>query len=259
MGVMVFLFLMMAFAPQDDAKATDAITAFESNFSKSKDASSRAGAVATLAQTHHEKVIARLGSLLTHEDKGVRIAAAQGLAGLVVTTPELKKSASHHLVSALTSGANVRDEEVMIALFSALGNLQEESAGSAIKNHFEDKNPKIAGAAANAAGALKSKTMVDPLIELLRECEKNAKSGTSAPAPASGGKGAKMPKTPKGGGGGGGGTNSPDPDAAKRDRASALIPAVQAALQTLTGQGLSGADEWEKWWSKNKSSFTPNK
>jgi hypothetical protein len=253
MGVMVLLFLIMAFAPQDDAAAAEAIATFESAFSKSKDSGTRAGAVATLARTHHEKVAARIGSLLTYEDKGVRIAAAQGLAGLTGAPPELKKSASHHLVSALTAGVNVRDEEVMIALFSALGGLQEESAGSAIKNHFEDKDPKIAGAAASAAGSLKSKTMVEPLIELLRECERIAKAATPAPAPPSTG---KAPKAPKGGAGAGG-ANPSDPEAAKRDRARNLIPTVQAALQTLTGQSLSGGDEWERWWGKNRSSFTP--
>jgi hypothetical protein len=262
MGVMVILFLLMAFTSQDDAAANEAVATFDAGFSKTKDASMRAGFVSNLAKTHHEKVVARLGSLLTHEDKGVKIAAAQALSGFQSTSEDLKKSASHVLGSALTAGANVRDEDVMGALFSALGNLQEESSASVLKNHFEDRNGKIAAAAVGAAGPLKSKTLIEPLISLMRECEKTMGSGSGAASGGGGsasGKGVKAPKTTKGGGGGGGGSSSPDPEAAKKERANTLIPACQAALQLLTGQALSGSDEWEKWWSKNRATFTISK
>jgi hypothetical protein len=259
MGAMVLLFLLMAFAPQDDAAANEALATFESGFSKSKDATMRAAFVSNLSKTHHEKVVSRLGSLLTHEEKGVKIAAAQGLAGFVGTSEELKKSASHVLASALTAGANVRDDDVMGSLFSALGNLQEESSASVLKTHFEDRNAKIAGAAVGAAGLLKSKSLIEPLISLLRECEKTMSSGNSSPSSGAGGGTGKTVKTPKTSKGGGGGSTAPDPEAAKKERASSLMPASQAALQVLTGQGLSGSDEWEKWWSKNRSTFTITK
>jgi HEAT repeat protein len=245
----------MLLAPQDDAAATEALSTFEAGFQKTKDSSSRAALVSTLAKTHHEKVVNKLGSLLTHEDKGVRTAAAQGLAGYMGATPELKKSAAHALSSGLTAGANTRDPDVMAVLLGALGSLQEESSGQAIKTHFEDKDGKIASAAVTAAGALKSKSMIDPLIELLRECEKQAKP-PAGPAPSSG-KSTKVPKAPKGSSGGG--SSQPDPEAVKRDRAANLISSIVAALQNATGQNCSTGDEWEKWWSKNRGTFTPAK
>jgi len=252
---MVLLMLAMILAPQDDAAANEALTTFEASFQQKKDSASRAGAIGTLAHTHHEKVVSKLSSLLSNEDKGVRTAAAQGLAGYTSAPPELKKTAAHALASGLTAGVNSRDPDMMQTILAALGSLQEDSSGQAIKAHFEDKDAKIAGAAVTAAGALKSKAMVDPLIELLRECEKLTKPPPS-PAPSSG-KSMKSPKTK--GSSGGGGSSQPDPEAVKRDRASALIPSIVGALQTTTGQNFNTADEWEKWWSKNRGSFTPAK
>jgi len=251
----VLLMLAMLMTPQDDPAATEALNTFEAAFPKTKDSASRVSLIGTLARTHHEKIVSRLSSLLTNEDKALRVSAAQGLGGYAGALPELKKSASHALASGLTAGANTRDADVMQALLGALGVLQEESSGQAIKSHFEDKDVKIAGAAVTAAGALKSKSMIDPLIELLRECEKQAKPpGGSAP---SSGKSTKVPKAPKGSSGGG--SSQPDPEAVKRDRAANLISSIVAALQNATGQNCSSADEWEKWWSKNRATFSPAK
>jgi hypothetical protein len=251
---MVLLMLAMLLTRQDDPAATEALNTFEASFAKTKDSAGRAALISTLAKTHNEKVVSKLASFLTHEDKALRTTAAQGLAGYASAPPELKKSAAHALTSALTAGANVRDTDVMQALFAAIGVLQEESSGNALKGHFEDKDVKIAGAAVTAAGQLKSKAMIEPLIDLLRECEKAAKPPGSS-APPSG----KTVKVPKGKSGGGGGSNQPDPEAQKRDRASALISAITGALSTSTGQSFNTADEWEKWWSKNRSTFSPAK
>lgn len=252
--MIALLFALLA-AAQDDTAATEALNTFEAAFSKAKDPAGKAAAVSTLSGTHHEKVVSKLGSLLTHEDKAIRNAAIQGLAGYTKAPPELHKSAAHALTSALSAGVNVRDSDTEVAIFTAIGNLQEESSGSALKSHFEDKDVKIAGAAVSAAGALKSKAMVEPLIELLQECERATKSNNSSGSAPTGKKG-PSPKVPKGGGSGG---NQSDPEAAKRDRANSLLGTVQSALQTLTGQNLSSGDEWQKWWSKNRGSFTPAK
>ena len=96
--------------------------------------------------------------------------------------------------------------------------------------------------------------LIDPLIELLRECEKATKPpGGSAPPS---GKSVKVPKTK---GSSGGGSNQPDPEAAKRDRAANLLSSIVAALANATGQSFNTGDEWEKWWSKNRATFSPAK
>ena len=246
---MVALLLVLSLAVQDDAAATEAISTFEATFSKTKDTSARSAAITTLSKTRHEKVVGRLGTLLTHEEKALRIAAAQALATFK-DAPELRKSAAHVLASALSSGSNQKEIEVQVALFTAIGHLGEESSGSALKSHFDDKDEQLAGAAITAAGALKSKAMVEPLMDELRDCEKKSKSPE---APTGGGKPMRNPK------GGGSGSSAADPEALKRQRATFLLPVVQGALSTLTGQNLSLSNDWEKWWSKNRASFNPEK
>ncbi|HVR83508.1 MAG TPA: hypothetical protein VMU54_04305, partial [Planctomycetota bacterium] len=209
---MVALLLALFLAPQDDAAATEALTTFDSTFSKTKDVSARQAAISGLSKTHHEKVASRLGSLLTHDEKALRIAAAQVLATFN-DTPELRRSASHTLTSALNAGSNLKEIEVQVAIFSAIGRLGDESSGTVLKSHFDDKDLQTAQAAIAAAGALKSKAMVEPLIEELRDCEKKSKVPDP---PASGGKQPRI--TSKGGGGSG--PTGPDPEAQKRERAT---------------------------------------
>ncbi len=247
---MSLLLLACLFLPQDDAAVTEAITMFDSTMSKSKDSSARVAAVGNLAKIHHEKIVGRLGNVLSHDEKMLRVAAAQQLATFK-DTPELTKSAAHALSSALSSGSNQKELEVQVALLTALGHLGEESSGTVLKSHFDDKEISTAQAAVIAAGDLKSKAMVEPLIEELRDCEKKSKM------PESTGTGKSKPvKSPKGGGGG---DAAPDPEAQKRTRAANLLPTCLQALGTLTGQQLTTGDEYEKWWSKNRNSFNPSK
>lgn len=248
---MLILLALLAFPVQDDAAATEAIATFDATLAKSKDPSARVAAVSHLEKVHHEKVVGRLGNVITHEEKGMRIAGANALSSFH-DTPELKKSASHALISALSAGANLKEPEVQVAVLGALGRLQEESSANTIKSHFDDKDVTVAQAALGAAGSLKSKSMVEPLIEVLRDCEKKLK-----PADGGGSRTTKPVKTPKGG-------PAPDPagdaDAQKRNRASQMQPSALNALVALTGQSsLLSSDDWEKWWSKNRGSFDPSK
>jgi len=247
---MLALLLALSLSPQsDDAAATEAITAFDAVLSKSKDPSARVAAVGTLEKVHHERVVGRLGALLTsREDKGLRIAAAQAMPSFK-EVPALRKSAAHALSSGLSAGTNQKEPEVLVAIYTAIGHVGDESSCSVLKSHFDEKDAQIAGAAISAAGSLKQKSMVEPLIEELRDCEKKAKD------PQTSGGNVKPGKTMKSGTTGGPAAN--DPEMQKRQRAQNLIGIVQQALGTLTGQNFVTADDWEKWWSKNRNSFEP--
>ena len=137
---MILLAVILALAPQDEAAAKAALETYKTTTTKSKDPKVHADAVAELAKTPHEKVASMLGSLLTTDDKDVRIAAAAGL-GTFTTPPELRGSAAKHLTQALTAGANLKFVDVRVAIFAALGALQEESSANAVKTHFDDKDP----------------------------------------------------------------------------------------------------------------------
>lgn len=242
---MATLLLALLLAAQDEAAVTEAISTFDSVLSKSKDPSARVAAIGALSKVRHERVVGRLGAVLSHEEKPLRISAAQALAGFK-DHPELRKSAAHALSSALSAGSNQKEPEVQVALLSAIGSLGDESSATVLKSRFDDKDVSLAGAAITAAGALKQKSMVEPLIEELRDCEKKAKG------PESGGGTVKRVKTPKGGGGG---ESAQDPELQKRQRAQNLLGVTQQSLSTLTGQNFATGDDWEKWWSKNRNSF----
>src|SRR5262245_38512085 len=108
---MILIAIVLALAPQDEAAAKAALETYKTTTAKSKDPKVHAEAVAELAKTLHESVATKLGSLLTTEDKDVRIAAATGL-GTFTAKPELRVSAAKHLTQALTAGANARLPDV---------------------------------------------------------------------------------------------------------------------------------------------------
>ncbi len=250
---MAAILLCAIMALQDDAAVDAALQTFGKAWLKDKTPEARVALIAELAKTPHEKVVSKLGSLVTSEDKQVRLAAAAGL-GTMTATPELKKSAAKSLTSALSSGANLSDVEVRIGILTALGNLGEESGEKKVREHFEDKNLKIAVAAVNAAGAMKTKGMVEPLIAVLRDCEAEIKKSAQAP-PQTGQKLGQIDpnkKAPPPGSG-------KDPAQDKLTRANSLFLPAQRALAALSGQPFRTTDEFEKWWAANKATYAPPK
>lgn len=246
------LLLCAMMSLQDDA--AKAIETFEATWKKEKGSDARVNAVVELAKTLHDKVCNRLNTLLTSEDKAVKKAAAAGL-GTFNQPAELKKSAAKNLASALTAGANSNDTEAKVAILNALAALQEESVAPKVRDHFDDKDTQVATAAVTTAGSLKNKTMVDPLIQVLKEAEDEMKKITSAanPAPTPG----KNVKPPPKSSGAGTPVAGNEADKKKRDRASAMLSAAQTALGTLTGASLKTSEEYQQWWTKNKSTFQP--
>ena len=253
---MLVLLLAMAFQaqPPDDAAITENIATFEAAFDKSKDPGQRAALVLNLTRNEHEKILQKVTNYLSHQDKNIRLAAIKGLGQWTNAAPELKKAATHALTSCLSAGVNMRDDDSREAVLTAVGPLQDESAVNVIKNNFEDQVTKIAAAAVASAGALKSKQLIEPLITLLRECEKKANPPQQNQA-AGNGKKSYMPRTK----GNTSSSSQSDPEAAKRDRAANLIPVIQTSLSGLTAQAFPTSSDWESWWSKNRGSFVVQK
>jgi HEAT repeat protein len=247
---MVLFLMAMAVAvagQADDAAADEAIAAYDMAFTKARDGGTRATLVTTLAQTQHEKVIPKLGSALTHADKEVRVAAANGLRGYSSAAPALKKAATKALVDATPLSINAKDFEVREAFLSAMGALQDDAALPYIKKSLEDKTLRISSAAVTAAVALRSKDVIDPLIDLLRESEDTMKKASN---PAF--KGKKPTSTAKKDG-------PPDEEELKVDRAGHLVPAIQSSLESLTGQKQPDAGSWRLWWSRARATFVLKK
>jgi hypothetical protein len=256
----MMVLLISAFLASQAADEPAANTALE-NFNKAwgaaKGGDQRAAAIGQLSTTHHEKVVAKLGGYTTNEDKSVRLAAIGGLQSFT-DTPELRKSASRPLQGAINSGVNQVDPDCRIAILNALGALGDESSWSKVKDLWEDKELKVATAAITASGLIKSKNLVEPLINLLREFENDLKKGQVAPPPAATSTAGKRMPVSKSAPGSAAPQQMSDADKQKRDRAYALQGTTQTALCTLTGQGsLKTSTDFENWWAKNKNAFPP--
>ena len=216
--------LLLVLALQDDPSAA-ALDEFKAAY-KSKDVSARAAAVSTLAATQHDKVYAKLGQLLTTDEKDVRIAAARGLGAC---TAEKKAKPAAYLAAGAQS--NLKDPAVLAAILEAIGKLKQDASLPELERHLRSKDLVIGQAAVKAVQEIKSTRSVPALVATLKWLEENAKAA------------------PDYGGGGGvpgvGGGGQADADAQERDRV--LSPLVNQALKAITGQSHNGRKEWEDW------------
>lgn len=235
---------------QDDPKkkageeADKALEQFKKDYAAPKP-EDRAAAVKTLGKTQHEKILRVLAEFLGKDDVAVRLEAAKAIGA----TTDHKTQA----VTYLTAGINAnKDEEVLVACFEALGNLAEESAAALANKNMDRKETKVAKAAVEATGKIRSRTSIEPLIELVLKLEKEgnlskgAANQSGAPGPS--GPGSGMP-------------NSARNDANKqaRERQQQLKPAVHKALQSITKEKYTMGADWEVWWKKNKGTFKVEK
>jgi hypothetical protein len=230
--LLAFSLLAQAALKPEDTAANDALEKFKSDY-KAKESSARASAVLELGKTQHEKVVARVGQVLTSpDDKDVRIAAAKALGG----GTEYKKKSAQVLIAAI--GPNQKDSVVVAAILEALGKLGDQVAVGTVESEFKSKDVAVLKAAVEAAEGLGSRSSVPLLIDLLKRLEEGAKT---APNPGGGGGygGGKY-----GGLGGGSGVT----DAMAQEREKVVKPVVHKALASLTKASHAMAKEWEDWW-----------
>ncbi|HLY11471.1 MAG TPA: hypothetical protein VKW04_19360 [Planctomycetota bacterium] len=223
-----------------DAETEEALKAFAKDYGAPA-AVVRAAAVSDLAKLRNPATRARLGALLVVDEESIRIAAAEGLGEF---TEERDKAASL-LINAVAPNAKLFRAES--AILVALGKLGDESALPSIHQAFDSRDPKdtdftVAKAALKAAGMLRSRDSIDPLIDLAKRFEKLLKGGGAKNGGKSGGAGLGIA----------GGT--PDPQTL---RAKALNPAIFKALQSISKEKWVSLVEWEIWWEKHKATFKP--
>lgn len=245
---MFFAFLAGPSFAQEDKAVDEALDKFKVEY-KSSDAGARAAAVLSLAKTQHARVINKLAGVLMSDVSTVRVTAANGLAD----AKENRAKAGVALLGAL--GPNSKDEDVILAIYGALGKLQEETTLPAVHKAFEDKNVTVAKAAIGASGGIRSRHSIDVLINLGKEYE--VKKSGKVPGNNTGGvpgTGGNVPGAPGLPGVPGGGGDDP-----KKKRGKELLPAIVKALQSITKEKWSTFDEWEIWWGRNKGTFKVGK
>ncbi len=244
---MTALMIAIALALQADPAAKEpsskeALEKFGKAY-RAKDPSDRAAAVADLAKTLDEKVVAKLGALLGVDDMTVRIAAAKGLGA---TPDALKKKAVNALSRAFP--ANADEPLVVVALVEAMETMQDGLGYAILKANLKSPDPQTSRAAIGAMGQIRDKSFVAPLIEHARFLEAASREATNVgPGGRSVTGGGMIP---------GGGTVG-DPDAPKRARM--LVPLIHKALESITKQNFKSMAEWSDWWRKNEADFKPAK
>jgi hypothetical protein len=244
-SLLLALLLTQAADKQAEEAAVAAVTVCEQVFSKNQDSNPRIEAMNTMAQTQHEKVLAKLLIYLSDKDKAVKLAAVQATLGFQSATPELKRLANKNLLRSLESGINVKDVDFRVSVTNALAAMNDESSVTTIKTLLDDKSLRVSMAAINASVAMRQKPLLEEMMRQQRECEKTMKASNNVQF-----KGRKPTSAKKD-------ENAPpDPEDVKNERAATLVTLIPPAVKELTGQDLKTGAEMDVWWTKNRSSFT---
>jgi HEAT repeat protein len=209
--------------------ASEACGRFKESYRTSTSATVRAKAVLELAKTVHERTFAALLPLLGSEEKEVRAAAIQGLAGFGTC----RKSATPALLAALA--ANRKEPEVRVSIFDSLGKLADPASLETVHAHFRDPDSRVAASAIACAGAMRQKESLDPLLELQRDVQRWIKAKQSGPY--------RDERGQKG-----------EPDAVA-GRLHGIQAGILKAFQAITLEPWTTPAEWEFWWMRRRSTF----
>lgn len=231
--------LLLALALCDEA--ADALRQFDAAY-KSKDPAARAAAVAELAKTDHEKVLAKLEKLLVVDAKEVRLAAAAGL-GIVRETKEHNKKE----MGALTKGIvpNYAEREVILAIVAALDKFGDGAGLSILHQHFPSPDIVVSKATMEAAAELRKKESVPVLIAFWKYLEAAARDAVNVGPNGRTVTGGGLPYV--------GGNTAGDPNAPKRARE--LTPVASKAIEAITRKAFKTPQEAEAWWKKDGADF----
>lgn len=229
---------LQADPPPSKESVKDALDKFAKAY-KSKEPSERATAVTEVSKTLDEKVVAKLTALLVVDDRTVRIAAAKGLSGV---TGDLRKKAVTAMGRAF--GPNVAEPLVVIAIVESMETMQDGLGYAVLKANLRSPDVATSKAAIEAAGTIRDKSFVSPMIEHARYLEAAAREASNV---GPGG------RTVVGGGMIPGGASPGDPDAPKRARA--LVPLLQKSLELITQQTFKSFTDWATWWRREEPDF----
>jgi hypothetical protein len=195
--------------------------------------------VTDLSRILDDKVVAKLGALLVVDDKTVRIAAAKGLSG---ATGELRKKAVTSMGRAF--GPNVGEPLVVVAIVESMEAMQDGLGYAVLKANLKSPDVATSQAAIEAAGRIRDKSFVTPMIDHARFLEAAAREATNV---GPGG------RSVTGGGMIPGGGSPGDADAPKR--AKVLVPLLKKSLEVTTEQTFQTFAEWASWWKRAEADF----
>jgi len=200
-----------------------------------------AEAVRGLGRAPHSKTMLVLAQVLLGDGSGqetpdVRIAAAETIGASYKAVPNSWKP--------LATVAGIRDKkiaEVRISSVKAMGQLAAPPSLRALQNFVDDKPFEMAKEAVDALAKIPDRSSVPLLIKLLREVERVVEDEIVPGLPFHGV--------------GIGGVVIDDARIEQIERRKVLYNPTLDTLKALTGQEFISFKDYQKWWSKNASSF----
>jgi hypothetical protein len=234
-----------AVAQDDDAKkkeeeAKAKIAEFKKSLKGVKSEKDIVRALEDLGSLQHPKVLAELRNYLGRTADEVAAAAEQ------IAKYKKDKEAAETLMSA--AGAR-KDKESIIKCIRYAGDVEFRGIVAKLTGYFRSKEVDVAKESVDSCAKLKSKDAIDPLLNLWKELDaiKEEKAGKDGGLGVGGGLG--------GGGltGAGGVGASMQEEQVKRKRD--LTPAVESALNKISGEDFKDLRAANDWWRKARATF----
>jgi len=226
--MMLVALLAMAALGADDKEADEAVKRFRQSFANPS-ATARATAILELSKVPHEKTLKTIIPFLSGDVPEVRVAAAKGMGSYT----DYKKLASPMLMAALSS--NAKEFDVKAAIYASMGVLNDEMFISEVVKAFKEDRIKVAKAALSAAGSMRRKELIDPMIELGNDIEKWIKNKQS--------------------GGYRGDDGQQGDENQQKTRLEDLQKHLVKCLAEITGEKWGSFKEWNIWWGRKKATF----
>lgn len=230
---------------QEDLVLRDALRKFNDDFTRTGAGDDeKIVAVKSLAQYKTDRTARALTPSLTHGSLKVRMAVARELGGFanVPAAPEA-------LVAALKAyeSSGKKTDGIRILALRSLGQLKAKEAAPEVDKLIPDKAQWVSKAAIDAAGLIRARSSVEPLVRALRRLEGPEGNGEIGINPLQ----EELPPVTLQAIVKSSVLEKPRPKS-ERD---VLAEPIVASLKSITRSSFASAKDWESWWSKNKATF----
>ena len=224
----IALLLLLCGAGPDDDAAKEKIKEFRAEMRKARTEDDFVACVENLGGMQHKKILAELAGWLRKSTGPVRREAARQIAKY-----EKDVKAAGLLLKA---AAKEKDEDTVVKFLECVGEIKARPSGKTLTAFFRNRITNIAATACEAAGEVKSRDTISPLITLLKQLEAikddpNEPGGPPMPGPGAGDENEQV------------------------QRKRQLMPVVLRALKDITDEKYAKAKGWERWWAKNRKTF----
>jgi HEAT repeat protein len=224
-----------------DPVVKQALARFDSDFHRSgAKTDQKIAAVLAVCVHKQEAVVKAIAPSLSRENVPVRIAIARELSRFLAVP-----GAAPALLVALRNGANGGNKfaPVRIMLLRALGDHRYKEAATEVDKFVDDRDIWVAKAAIDAAGKIRERSSIEPLISQLKRIEGPMGDGEPSINPLW----EALKEVTIGGLVEGG--NKP------MSERELLKNPILASLRNITRQTFMTGKDWDGWWKTNKGSF----